>query len=76
MANATPERVILDGEIVDNTWVRFDADQLEADGLPDGGAVIVPLAYWKAHRDTLLERNDPVGVCLEPGEEPSWHGDT
>ncbi|MBF1800627.1 DUF934 domain-containing protein [Alloalcanivorax profundimaris] len=71
MANANPERVILDGEIVDNTWVRFDADQLEADGLPDGGAVIVPLAYWKAHRDTLLERNDPVGVCLEPGEEPA-----
>ena len=71
MANANPERVIIDGEIVANTWARFDAEQLEADGLPASGAVIVPLAYWKTHRDALLERADPVGVYLEPGEEPA-----
>ncbi|MCH2558542.1 MAG: DUF934 domain-containing protein [Alcanivorax sp.] len=69
--NGGPARVIVDGEIVDNTWRRLNEEQLEADGLPDAGAVIVPLAYWKTHRDALLARADAVGVCLEPGEEPA-----
>ena len=63
-------KLILDGEIVDNQWQRFDAGQLEQESLPESGAVIVPLAYWKEHKAALLERTDPVGVCLEPGEEP------
>ncbi|HBU66060.1 MAG TPA: oxidoreductase, partial [Alcanivorax sp.] len=59
-------KMILDGEIVDNGWQRFEPGQLEEDGqsLPENQPVIVPLAYWQAHRDTLLEREAPVGVCL------------
>ncbi|HEX5678568.1 MAG TPA: DUF934 domain-containing protein [Alcanivorax sp.] len=66
-------KVILNGEIVDNNWQRFEPGQLEEDGQspPESQPVIVPLAYWQAHRDTLLEREAPVGVCLEPGEEPA-----
>lgn len=66
-------KMILDGKIVDNGWQRFEPGQLEEDGqsLPENQPVIVPLAYWQAHRDTLLEREAPVGVCLEPGEEPA-----
>lgn len=63
-------KLILDGRIVDNDWQRFDAEQLADPGLPDTGRVIVPLAYWKEHRDALLERGD-VAVCLQPGEEPA-----
>lgn len=63
-------KLILDGRIVDNVWRRFDSDQLAQEKLPEQGAVIVPLAYWKEHKAALLERAGPVGVCLEPGEEP------
>lgn len=68
MADVIPSQVIIDGEITDNVWRRFDAERLNAEPLPDNGPVIVPLAYWRTHRDALLERGD-VGVCLEPGEE-------
>lgn len=64
-------KLIRDGQIVDNQWQRFDAEQLQQQALPLAGAVIVPLAYWKEHKAALLERNDAVGVCLEPGEEPA-----
>jgi uncharacterized protein (DUF934 family) len=60
-------KVIIDGAIVDNQWQRLEGDALEAE-LP-GGKIIVPLAYWQAHRDALLSRGD-VAVWLAPGEEP------
>ncbi|WP_111656507.1 DUF934 domain-containing protein [Isoalcanivorax indicus] len=63
-------QIIKDGVIVDDTWQRLDAEALAAlQALPDG-PVIVPLAYWQAHRESLKARGD-VGVCLEPGEEPA-----
>ncbi|MFT0137553.1 DUF934 domain-containing protein [Alcanivoracaceae bacterium MT1] len=64
-------KVIVNGEIVENTWRRLTSEELEQQDVPAEGAVIVPLAYWLAHRDALLERAAPVGVCLEPGEEPA-----
>jgi len=60
-------KVIIDGAIVDNQWQRLEGDALEPE-LP-GGKIIVPLAYWQAHRDALLSRGD-VAVWLAPGEEP------
>ena len=57
-------------EIVDDSWQRLDADT-GVDQVPDSGAVIVPLTLWQAHRDALIARQDPVGVWLEAGEEPS-----
>jgi uncharacterized protein (DUF934 family) len=38
--------------------------------LPPGPAV-VPLAYWLAHRRALAARRDPVGVWLDPADEPA-----
>ncbi|MEP5232030.1 DUF934 domain-containing protein [Alcanivorax sp.] len=60
-------KVIIDGAIVDNQWQRLEGEALEAE-LPSG-KIIVPLAYWQAHRDALLNRGD-VAVWLAPGEEP------
>lgn len=63
-------RIIKDGAIVEDQWQQLTADALaEEQALPDG-PVIVPLAYWQAHRETLQARGQ-VAVCLEPGEEPS-----
>ncbi|WP_133490819.1 DUF934 domain-containing protein [Alcanivorax sp. 24] len=64
-------KVIVNGDIVDNAWQRLTSEELEQQGVPEAGAVIVPLTYWLSHREALLERSAPVGVCLEPGEEPA-----
>ncbi|BAP14108.1 MAG: oxidoreductase [Alcanivorax borkumensis] len=61
------DKVIIDGAIVDNQWQRLEGEALDAE-LP-GGKIIVPLAYWQAHREALLGRGD-VAVWLAPGEEP------
>ena len=42
--------------------------------LPDGGA-IVSLARFQKERETLLERNAPLGVRLQSGESPELLGD-
>lgn len=61
-------KLIKDGRIVDDEWIRVTASEPEDAPLPDG-RVIVPLARWQAQRDALLARGD-VAVCLAPGEEP------
>ena len=66
------DKVIIDGAIVDNQWQRLEGEALDAE-LP-GGKIIVPLAYWQAHREALLGRGD-VAVWLAPGEEPKDLGD-
>jgi uncharacterized protein (DUF934 family) len=65
------ERVIRHGRVEPDAW-RFvglaEGEDLEA--LPHG-AIVVPLAVWKAQRDALLARLEPLGVWLEPHDEPS-----
>ena len=39
--------------------------------LPEGGAVIVSLARFKAERDTLVGRNAPIGLRLKSNEQPA-----
>ncbi|HXW20614.1 MAG TPA: DUF934 domain-containing protein [Roseiarcus sp.] len=48
----------------DNTWTTL------ADGepLPSSGAIIVTAARWRAERDALMSRVDPVGVAISPGK--------
>ena len=41
--------------------------------LPDG-AVLVSLARFQKERDSLLERNTPIGVKLQSGENPELLG--
>lgn len=50
-----------------------DAWALAPDGatIPDGPGAVVTLARFIAERDLLLARNAPVGVRLEPADDPA-----
>ena len=65
-----PERVIRGGQVQDDTWrtvgVKADDDLSQ---LPRG-PVIVPLALWLERRAELLARGEPLGVWLQPDDEP------
>lgn len=61
--------IIKNGEIVDDRWLRLTTEQIEADGLPADGPILVPLPVWLARREALLARGE-VAVWLAPGEEP------
>jgi len=65
-----PERYIRHRRVERDTWrfVGVDADE-DLATLPDG-AIVVPLAVWKARRDALLARPHAVGVWLSPDDEP------
>ena len=58
------------GRIVDDTWTSIDALEALRD-VPADTAVLVPLALCKTARETLLERTGPIGVRLEPSDEPA-----
>lgn len=60
-------RLIKDGAIVDDRWTLLREATLQ--DLPPGGAVIVPLALWRAERQALLARGE-VGVWLKPDDDP------
>ena len=51
------------GQFVEDDW-RFVADDAP---LPDDAPAFVTLVRWRAERDTLAERNAPLGIVLPPG---------
>jgi uncharacterized protein (DUF934 family) len=55
-------QVIRNRRVEDDRWETLPA---EATVAPEG-PVIVPLALWKAHREELIARRQPVGVWLAP----------
>ena len=59
-------QIIRSRRVEDDRWETLAA---EATAAP-AGAVIVPLALWKARREELIARRQPVGVWLAPDEEP------
>jgi uncharacterized protein (DUF934 family) len=61
------QSIIRNRQVEDDRWQTLAADATE---IP-GGAVIVPLATWKARREELLARREPVGVWLAPDQEPA-----
>lgn len=63
--------IIKDGVIVEDGWVRLAEEQIEQDGLPADGDLIVPLSVWKSQRDAIAARNGRTAVCLAPGDEPA-----
>jgi uncharacterized protein (DUF934 family) len=67
MAMATA--IIKDKRITRADWQRLTLAEIEENGLPASGKVMVPLAYWKAHRDELRIRVDGACVWLDAGEE-------
>ena len=50
-------------------WQRLTMADIEANGLPANGKVMVPLTYWKAHKNELLARAAGACVWLDAGEE-------
>lgn len=56
--------LIKDGRPVQDPWIAV-ADDAE---VPASGPVIISLARWKAERDTLSDRIDPIGVRLASGD--------
>ena len=57
------------GRIVDDAWTTIEtAEDLHA--VADDAAVIVSHALWAAGRDALIARGTPIGVRLEPQDDP------
>ncbi len=63
--------IIKDGAIIEDDWVRLTAEQIEQDGLPADGDLIVPLSVWKSQREAIAARSGRTTVCLAPGDEPA-----
>ncbi len=67
-----PRHVIRRGQVVGDIWqvlVPHAGERPETVALPEG-PLAVSLAVWKARRGELLARAAPVGVRLEPGDDP------
>lgn len=58
--------LIKDGAFAEDVW-RYVSDDEE---IPTDGHAIVSLSRWKAERDTLLQRNAPLGIRLKNDETP------
>jgi uncharacterized protein (DUF934 family) len=63
-------RLLKDGGFADDTFTPVADDA----ALPEGPA-IVSLARFQKERETLLERNSPLGVRLASSENPELLGD-
>ena len=58
------------GRIVDDLWLMVEtADALRL--APDAVSLLVPHQLWSSQRDSLIARGTPVGVVLEPNEDPA-----
>lgn len=58
------------GRVVDDVWVAVETvDALTL--VPDASPVLVPHALWMTDRDRLIARQAPVGVVLEPDDDPA-----
>lgn len=66
--------IIKNGQVVaDDSWHLLPAD-MDADEVLPKGDIIVPLAVWQARRGELAARR-PLGVCLEPDQDPELIAD-
>lgn len=68
-----PERLIRAGRVQADDFTTVEPAEgadFATIALP-AGALIVPFALWTARRDELLARGTPVGVRLEPTDDPA-----
>jgi uncharacterized protein (DUF934 family) len=71
-----PERLIIrGGRVVADDWTVVEPIAPGAEIVLPPGKLIVPLAWWTAHRDLLtacyLARGLPLGVWLEGADDPA-----
>ena len=57
------------GRVVDDVWSTIDTEDALSDAASNA-SLLVTLALWQAHRDALGMRDAPVGVQLEPSDDP------
>ena len=58
------------GRVAEDDWIAIDTPEgLHA--APDDAPVLVAHTVWTTERDALLERATPVGVRLEPADDPA-----
>ena len=62
------QRIIKNGQIIDETWHLLPKDAT-LDSLSNCDDYIVPLALWVEHSAALKARDGGLGVWLEAGEE-------
>lgn len=58
------------GRIVDDVWLTFETAEAMSNA-PGSAPLLVPHDLWSAERDRLVARGAPVGVVLEPHEDPA-----
>lgn len=61
------KQIINRRRIVADDWQTL-GDDADIDQLP-AGKLIVPLAFWQEHQQTLSRRNAPLGIKLKPDDE-------
>ncbi|MFZ4807530.1 MAG: DUF934 domain-containing protein [Hyphomicrobiaceae bacterium] len=62
--SAAEARLLKSGAFVADPWIAVDAEA----AVPADGAILVPLARWRAERTALVARGGPVGVVVTPPE--------
>ena len=62
------QRIIKNGQIIDETWQLLPKDA-SLDDIRNSGDIIVPLALWVEHDRALLARDGGLGVWFDAGEE-------
>ncbi len=58
--------LIRDDALVPDPWVTLDDEE----ALPEGAPAIVGLERWQNERETLIERNAPLGIRLRSDQPP------
>ena len=58
--------LIKDDALVPDPWVSLGDEE----ALPEGAPAIVGLERWQAERETLIERNAPLGIRLRSDQPP------
>ncbi|MEQ8968084.1 MAG: DUF934 domain-containing protein [Azospirillaceae bacterium] len=57
------------GQPAEDPFVALDDPETPPPNDPET-AILVPLARWTAERDSLLGRSGPLGVRMEPADDP------
>ena len=55
-------KIINNRQIVEDSW-QIIGEEASIDQLP-AGKIIVPLAFWKEHKNNLSQRSEPLGIKL------------
>ena len=59
--------LIKNGEVVLNDPWTFVSDDQDA---PQDGPIVVELERWQTSRESLIKRNEPIGLLLRAGQSP------